>query len=165
MSDFRPPSSCVPLQLDVCSENAERTSLSWSWSVSGLLGPPPAPKKVGFSKTSLLMSYKHTFSQIYLFLYFFLFFWTWGGTGLEKSIWIQIRSQQANKPTKNQKQFLLQHSTRLLTTKFSKRRRRRRRKLHNNNNNTTLHSTKKKVSKAQLRSKLLISELYCYFSW
>jgi hypothetical protein len=37
-------------------------------------------------------------------------------------------------------------------------------KLHNNNDNTTLHSTKTKVSKAQLRSKLLISELYCYFS-
>ncbi len=69
----------------------------------------------------------------------------------------------------NQPQFLLQHSTRLLTTKFSKRRRRRRRrrrrKLHNNNENITLHSTKTKASKAQLRSKLLISKLYCHFSW
>jgi hypothetical protein len=69
MSVFRPPSSCFPLQLDFCSQNAERTSLSWSWSVSvsGLLGPPPAPKKVGFSKTSLLMSCKHTLSPIFFF--------------------------------------------------------------------------------------------------
>jgi hypothetical protein len=28
MSVFRPPSSCFPLQLDFCSQNAERTSLS-----------------------------------------------------------------------------------------------------------------------------------------
>jgi hypothetical protein len=63
MSVFCPPSSCFPLQLDVCSENAERTFLSWSWSVSGLLDPPPIPKKVGSSKTSLLMSCKHTLSQ------------------------------------------------------------------------------------------------------
>lgn len=67
MSVFRPPSSCFPLQLDFCSQNAERTSLSWSWSRSGLLDPPPAPKKVGFSKTSLLMSCKHTLSPISFF--------------------------------------------------------------------------------------------------
>jgi hypothetical protein len=69
MSAFRPPSSCFPLQLNFCSQNAERTSLSWSWSVSvsGLLGPPQAPKKIGFSKTSLLMSCKHTLSPIFFF--------------------------------------------------------------------------------------------------
>jgi hypothetical protein len=39
--------------------------------VFGLLGPPPAPKKVGSSKTILLMSCKHTLSRffIYLFIY------------------------------------------------------------------------------------------------
>jgi hypothetical protein len=74
-------------------------------------------------------------------------------------------NKPTNQPINQPKQFLLQHSTRLLTTKFSKRRRRkRRRKLHNNDDNTTLHSTKTKASKAQLRSKLLISELYCHFS-
>jgi hypothetical protein len=75
MSAFRPPSSCFPLQLNFCSQNAERTSLSWSWSVSvsGLLGPPQAPKKVGFSKTSLLMSSKHThtFSNLFFLQIFF----------------------------------------------------------------------------------------------
>jgi hypothetical protein len=38
------------------------------------MGPPPAPKKVGSSKTRLLMSYKHTLSRFFIYFYFYLFF-------------------------------------------------------------------------------------------
>jgi hypothetical protein len=70
-----------------------------------------------------------------------------------------------SKPTNQQikSSFFFNTAQNFSQPDFSKRRRRKRRKFHNNNDNTTLHLTKTKASKAQLRSKLLILELYYHF--